>query len=115
LDGTTTHNVTGEDPMLDDLALNSPGATETHALLWSSPAIDAIPPVSCTVAVDQRGVDRPFVDGCDIGAYERGLAVGGASMPASGVGLEGGCVGLAAALMVGMAGLAVAAGRKRMA
>jgi CSLREA domain-containing protein len=49
------------------------GPTLTHALLPSSPAIDA---GSCTdselepVTTDQRGEPRPQGEGCDIGAYE---------------------------------------------
>lgn len=42
----------------------------THALLAGSPAIDAIPVVSCPVSSDQRGVARPQRNACDIGAYE---------------------------------------------
>jgi hypothetical protein len=51
------------------------GETFTHALMPSSPAVDAADSVSC-ITVDQREVSRP-VDGdedgsaqCDIGAYE---------------------------------------------
>jgi uncharacterized repeat protein (TIGR01451 family) len=49
------------------------GSTWTHALQSGSPAIDAVPLVSCTVATDQRGVARPQGDACDSGAYERAL------------------------------------------
>ena len=68
------------------MALNPPGNTETHALLGGSPAIDAIPPLSCAVTTDQRGVARPYGDGCDIGAYEYEppAPVGGASVPVAG-------------------------------
>ena len=51
------------------------GPTETHPLLPSSPALDAIPS-NCvdldgvTLATDQRGIARPQGPGCDIGAYE---------------------------------------------
>lgn len=51
-------------------------AAQTHALLSGSPALDAIPAASCTLATDQRGEHRPQdgdLDGtadCDIGAYE---------------------------------------------
>jgi hypothetical protein len=42
--------------------------------LNGSPLIDAIPAGSCSVApeldLDERGVDRPFGSGCDIGAIE---------------------------------------------
>lgn len=49
---------------------NNGGLTFTHALLGSSPAIDAIPSDSCLLPKDQRGVTRPLGYGCDIGAYE---------------------------------------------
>ena len=52
------------------LALNSPGTTETHALLAGSDAIDA-GSVDCPPpATDQRGVSRPQGLACDIGAFE---------------------------------------------
>jgi len=62
------------DPMLGPLADNG-GGTLTHALLPGSPAIDAIPVVSCTVPTDQRGALRPVAvtaseAPCDIGAFE---------------------------------------------
>lgn len=60
-------------PMVLPLA-NYGGATSTHALLPGSSAVDA---GSCADAisggallVDQRGVSRPQMRGCDIGAYE---------------------------------------------
>src|SRR5829696_2068722 len=68
-------NVT--DPKLGALAGNG-GATQTHALLTGSPAIDKGPPsTSCPPPdTDQRGVERPQ-DGdadstavCDIGSFE---------------------------------------------
>jgi CSLREA domain-containing protein len=70
IEGTTTHNVTGSNPMLGPLA-NNGGRTWTHDLLAGSPAINA---GSCTgiagtpITVDQRGVAR--ISPCDIGAYE---------------------------------------------
>lgn len=70
IEGTTTHNVTGSNPMLGPLA-NNGGRTWTHDLLTSSPAINA---GSCTdiagipITVDQRGFAR--ISPCDIGAYE---------------------------------------------
>src|SRR5207248_8160866 len=40
LTGTTTHNITGQNPLLATLQSNG-GPTLTHALLVGSPAIDA--------------------------------------------------------------------------
>lgn len=71
--GNETGNLLNLAPMLLPLA-NYGGATSTHALLPGSPAVDA---GSCAdafnggaVAVDQRSVVRPLMQGCDIGAYE---------------------------------------------
>jgi predicted outer membrane repeat protein len=67
--------VTSSQLNLGPLSLNAPGATETHALLSGSVAIDAA--TDCTdlffdpVTTDQRGVSRPQGIACDIGAYER--------------------------------------------
>ncbi|MCK4315337.1 MAG: hypothetical protein KAW49_07970 [Anaerolineae bacterium] len=63
-----------DDPMLGPLADNG-GDIKTHALLPGSPAIDAIPAISCTLPTDQRGAPRPVVQTsavtpCDIGAFE---------------------------------------------
>jgi CSLREA domain-containing protein len=63
------------DPLLDPLADNG-GPTQTHALLDSSPAIDAGNPDGCTddegnlLTTDQRGIARPQGAACDMGAYE---------------------------------------------
>ena len=38
--------------------------------MTGSPAIDHIPPGSCTVGEDQHGVARPQGDVYDIGVYE---------------------------------------------
>ena len=62
-----------DDPLLGPLADNG-GDTWTHALLSGSPAIDAVPVISCTVTTDQRGVTRPLGSACDIGSYELGTA-----------------------------------------
>ncbi len=53
---------------------NNGGPTLSHALLPGSPAIDAGDSGSCP-STDQRGVERPQGDTCDIGAYE--LTFGG--------------------------------------
>ena len=47
------------------------GPTETHALGAGSVAIDVIPAGMCEVDADQRGIDRPHGDACDVGAFER--------------------------------------------
>jgi hypothetical protein len=72
-DGTCDADYSG-DPMLSHLDDNG-GETLSHALLAGSPAIDAIPVVSCTLPTDQRGGLRPIVltsseTPCDIGAFE---------------------------------------------
>src|SRR5262249_37072133 len=64
------------DPRIGPLADNR-GATQTHALLQGSPAIDTGNPAApggdvswfCP-ATDQRGVARPLGERCDIGAFE---------------------------------------------
>jgi hypothetical protein len=66
---TGTGDITGTDPLLGALALNAPGATETHAILAGSPAIDAADP-AVFPPTDQRGVKRPQGPRADIGAYE---------------------------------------------
>ncbi len=77
--GTNIHNLVENgncspelsgDPKLDALADNG-GATQTHALLDGSTAIDFGDSATCT-ATDQRGVTRIIGNGCDIGAYEAG-------------------------------------------
>jgi CSLREA domain-containing protein len=56
------------DPLLGSLA-NNGGETDTMALLGGSPAINAGDPGKCP-ATDQRGLPRPQLGGCDIGAFE---------------------------------------------
>jgi hypothetical protein len=63
------------DPRLGPLADNG-GPTWTHALLPTSPAIDAVPASAYHLPIDQRGLPRPAqadadTAWCDIGAYER--------------------------------------------
>lgn len=73
INGTTTHNITGQDPLLEALDDNG-GSTQTHALQLGSPAIDGGNTAGCkaedasALNADQRGVNRLGV--CDIGAYE---------------------------------------------
>ncbi len=73
-DGTCGFSITA-DPELEPLTDNG-GDTLTHAILFSSPARDAV--TDCTdidgstvVDLDQRKISRPQIDACDIGAYER--------------------------------------------
>ena len=73
-DFTATGDQTGvADAKLGALALNSPGATQTRALLSGSPAIDlgvCTDAAGATLATDQRGVSRPQGSACDKGAFE---------------------------------------------
>ncbi len=78
--GTTAHNITGGDALLDALQDNG-GPTPTRALFVGSPAIDQIPPALCRDAFgtapfpDQRGVPRPVGPLCDIGAFEGAVPI----------------------------------------
>jgi CSLREA domain-containing protein len=63
---TNDHNLLSGDPKLGPLA-NNGGPTQTHALLYGSPAIDT---GDTTLATDQRGVARPQGSADDIGAVE---------------------------------------------
>ncbi len=80
IQGTTTGNVLGVDPLLVPLAPNG-GRTDTHALVTSSAAIDAGDPGTSCAAADQRGVSRPGGLHCDMGAYELTLCGNGATDP----------------------------------
>ena len=59
-------NLIGVDPLLAPSS-NYGGSTQTAALLPGSPAIDA---GNACLTTDQRGVARPQVAACDIGAFE---------------------------------------------
>jgi CSLREA domain-containing protein len=64
--GQTASNITGRDPLLAPPELNG-ARTLSFALRLHSPAVDA---GSCTLSTDQRGIERPQGNGCDIGAFE---------------------------------------------
>ena len=65
---TATGDLLNIDPLLGPLSYYG-GTTQTMALLVDSPAIDAGNNDICA-ATDQRGVNRPQGDTCDIGSYE---------------------------------------------
>ncbi len=72
--GTTTHNITGQDPNLSSLG-SFGGPTQCHLPLAGSPVIGAIPNATngmgtAPLNVDQRGVGRSYGTGSDIGAVE---------------------------------------------
>jgi len=67
----TTGDLKNKDPLLGPLADNG-GNTLTFALLVGSPAINAGSNTGCP-ATDQRGMRRPLLGVCDIGAYEFGI------------------------------------------
>ncbi len=89
--GTTTGNILNQNAQLAPLG-NNGGATQTHALMTGSPAIDKGSAVS-GITTDQRGFARPVDDpaianaaggnGSDIGAFEV-LAPTAASVTVSG-------------------------------
>lgn len=66
---TAQGDISGADPHLGPLHDNG-GPTWTHALMFDSPAIDAIPTANCMLTIDQRNVSRPQEAACDIGAFE---------------------------------------------
>lgn len=68
--GFEKHAVNAQ-PLLKPLA-DYGGPTETRALKPGSPAIDRVPArnLACGGTVDQRGVQRPQGQRCDIGAFE---------------------------------------------
>ena len=71
--GELTGNIISQAAWLAPLADNG-GATWTHALLSSSPAIDRADCrnlAGALITTDQRGWPRPMGVACDIGAYEK--------------------------------------------
>jgi len=72
--GTDGGNNLDADPKLALLTDNG-GFTKTMSLIWGSSAINAGDNAACAAApvsnLDQRGVTRPVMDACDIGALER--------------------------------------------
>jgi parallel beta-helix repeat protein len=101
-------------PLLGPLQ-NNGGPTETHALLTGSPAIDACV-TGCTVDTDQRGVSRPQLTACDVGAYEyqqqSTLPVGGTVEPVDRIGILTPWLVLAAFISMALA-VAVVIKRRR--
>lgn len=63
-------DITSASPALGPLQ-NNGGPTETHALLFGSPAVNAGDCSGGTIITDQRGVHRPMGTDCDIGAFEK--------------------------------------------
>lgn len=66
-----TANLVTADPGLWPLSDNG-GPTLTHALLPASLAIDAVTDLTDCANADQRSIERPRGEFCDIGAYEVG-------------------------------------------
>jgi len=83
---TDTGDQQNTDPLLGPLQDNG-GPTFTHELLAGSPAIDAGTNTGCP-ATDQRGIARPFNVTCDIGAFERVVALPSLSIVKSTLTLE---------------------------
>lgn len=74
-DSCVNGSVAGDKPFTDpDLSPLGPqdngGPTPTIALLSTSPAIDMADPACPPPGTDQRGIVRPQLTRCDIGAYE---------------------------------------------
>ncbi len=57
-------------PLLGPLGYHG-GQMPVFDLKPASPARDAIPPLECGQAADERGFARPYASQCDIGAVER--------------------------------------------
>lgn len=75
LTGTGDRQVVGIDPRLGVLGANG-GLGPTRIPLADSPLLDAIPAAACQsgpaagIVTDERGLPRPALGGCDIGAVE---------------------------------------------
>lgn len=69
-------DINNTDPLLEPLADNG-GPTMTHALPEESPAVDAAVDNCPLPETDQRGIERPQGDACDIGAFEYQFAAPG--------------------------------------
>ena len=71
IDGSVTGDKPDTDPLLDPAGLQDNGGfAETVALQPGSPAIDMADPACPPPNTDERGVERPQLTACDIGAYE---------------------------------------------
>ncbi|NEO83858.1 MAG: CHAT domain-containing protein [Spirulina sp. SIO3F2] len=69
LSNGTDGNIISQDPMLGPLQ-NNGGATQTHALLTGSPAINSGSNTLSTATIDQTGNSRIVDNTVDIGTYE---------------------------------------------
>jgi uncharacterized repeat protein (TIGR01451 family) len=81
---TLSTDAQATDPAVGSL-LESNG-TWTHAVLRGGSALDRIPQASCGAAIDQRGIPRPQLARCDVGAHETkpvDLGVGVSVLPAT--------------------------------
>lgn len=111
---TDTQNA-AKDPLLGSLATNSVStgippvvgaaadskALSTEALGTGSPAIDVVPGSFCPPpATDERGVTRPQGAGCEIGAFEVGVAPVLVPVPPTGAVPAGPVSGLGYLLLV---------------
>lgn len=79
---TATGDMNSTDPELDTLQSKG-GLTQVYPLQHTSPALDAGNSTYCNSSLigfmDQRNVSRLIGPGCDIGAFEGGVVVGGYS------------------------------------
>jgi CSLREA domain-containing protein len=91
--GNGVHNTTGFDPQLGPLQ-NNGGQTQTRLLAPASPLVNVIPngfgDCGTTVTTDQRGLPRPALSRCDIGAAELQNFPGGPFTVSGTVMTEGG-------------------------